>query len=102
MLKTRNKITNAFRDGIFPLGKNVQKEQTKVVNLGSMHRPSNELRDSIEKIKSNSNLGTKINKKNITLNNIEDFLNDILAEKIDNKYDAEKEYRKKIKMMKNC
>ena len=32
----------------------------------------------------------------MTLSIIEDFLNDILAGKIDNKYDAEKEYRKKI------
>ena len=32
----------------------------------------------------------------MTLSIIEDFLNDILAGKIDNKYDAEKEFRKKI------
>ena len=72
-----------------------KKKQTKVLNFGWMHRPSNELRDLIEKIKSNSNLGTKINGKKVTLSTIEDFLSDMLAVKIDNKYDAEKEYRKK-------
>ena len=76
----------------------MQKEQTKVVNLGWLHRPSNEFRGLIEKIKSSINLGAKFNGKKITLNNIEEFLIDILAGKIDNKYDAEKEYRKNIQV----
>ena len=65
LFETRNKIINAFRDGIFPLAKYVQKEQTKEINLGWMHRPSTELRDLIEKIKSNSNLEAKINGKKL-------------------------------------
>ena len=96
LLETRNKIINGFRDGIFPLAKDVQKKQTKVGNLDWMHRPSNELRDLIEKIKSSSNLGATINGKKITLSNIEDSLNNILSGKIDIKYDAEKKYRKRI------
>ena len=63
LYQTRNKIINAFSDGIFPLAKNVQKEQAQVINLGWMHRPSNELRELIKKVKSNSNLGAKINGK---------------------------------------
>ena len=49
LFETRNKIINAFRD----------------LNFGWMHRSSNELRDLIEKIKSNSNLGAKINGKKL-------------------------------------
>ena len=39
LLKTRNKIVRAFEDVIFPFAKNVQKKETKKVNLGWMHRP---------------------------------------------------------------
>ena len=63
--ETKNKIINAFIDGIFPLAKKVQNEQTKVVNLEWKHRPRNELRDLKEKIKSNSDLGARINGKKL-------------------------------------
>ena len=49
LFETRNKIINAFRDGIFPFAKNLQKEQTKEVNLNLINRASNELDDVIKK-----------------------------------------------------
>ena len=42
-----------------------KKKQTNIVNLDWMHRPSNELRDLIEKIKSSNNLGAKSNGKKL-------------------------------------
>ena len=96
LLETRNKIINAFRDGIFPFVKNVQKEWSKKVNLYWINRPINELDDVIKKIRSESGLNVIINKKKISLNNTEDFLKEILTGKIDNRNDAKKEYLKKI------
>ena len=96
LLKTRNKIIMAFEDGIFPLAKNVQKRETKEINLGWTHRPKNELENVIEKIKSDTDLNVIIDKKKIALSNLEEFLNDIVAGKINNKCDAKQEYLKKI------
>ena len=90
LLDTRNKIINAFRDGTYTFAKNIQKEQTKKVNLNWINRPSNELDDVIKNISSESGLNVIIDKKKITLNNTEDFLKDILTGKIDNRNDAKK------------
>ena len=63
---TRNKIIKAFQDGTFPLAKNVQKKkQIKEVNLDWMHRPNDELRGVMEKIKSKSGLETSIDGKKL-------------------------------------
>ena len=50
LLETRNKIIRAFEDGIFPFTKDVQKKETKEVNLDWMHRPKNELENVIESL----------------------------------------------------
>ena len=39
--------------------------------------------------------------KKITLSNVKDFLDDILTGEIDNEYDAEKDYLKKIQSDEN-
>ena len=96
LFEKRNKIINAFDDGIFPFAKDVQKKETKEVNLDWMHRPKNQLQNVIENIKSDSDLNVIIAKKKIALSDMEYVLNDIVTEKINNKYDAKQEYLKKI------
>ena len=85
LLKTRNKIIRAFEDGIFPLAKDVQKKETKKLNLGWKHRPKNELENMIKNIRSDTDLNVIIDKKKIALSEIESFLNDIVTGKINNK-----------------
>ena len=60
----------------------MQKKETKKVNLDWMHRPKDELENVIEKIKSSSDLNVIIDKKKIALSDIEDFLNDIVTERL--------------------
>ena len=96
LLKTRNKIITAFEDGNFPLAKDVQKKETKEVNLGWMHRPNNEPENVIKKIRSGTDLNVIIYKKKTALSDIEGFLNDIVTGKINSKYDAKQEFLKKI------
>ena len=85
LLKTRNKIIRACEDGIFPLAKDVQKKETKKLNLGWKHRPKNELENVIKKIRSDTDLNVIIDKKKIALSEIESFMNDIVTGKIKNK-----------------
>ena len=61
-----------------------------------MHRPKNELENVIKKIRSDADLNVIIDKKKITLSDIEGFLNDIVTGKINNKFDAKQEHVKKI------
>ena len=95
LFKVRNKIIKVFEDGTFQLAEDVQEKQTKEVNFEWLHRPKDELESVIEEIKLNSGLESSICGKKVTLSVLEDFLNDIVTGKIDNKYDAEKENREK-------
>ena len=62
LFETRNRIINPFRDGTFPLAKDVQKKETKEVNLGWIHRPKNELENVIKKIRADTDLNVIIDK----------------------------------------
>ena len=66
-----------------------------------MHRPVNEFENLLERIKSNSELNTSVNKNRIDLKKTENFLKDILVGKFDNKYEKEKDYLKKVCPIKN-
>ena len=66
-----------------------------------MHRPVNEFENLLERIKSNSELNTSVNKNRIDLKKTENFLKDILVGKFDNKYEKEKDYLKKLCLVKN-
>ena len=78
LLETRNNIINAFRDGTFPLAKNVQKGQTKEAKIDWMHRPISELKDLKDKLDTYSKLSTAVSDKKIGVDSIKIFLNGIL------------------------
>ena len=59
-----------------------------------MHRPKNELENLIKKVRSDNDLSVVIDGKEITPEGIEEFLNDIVTGKIDNKYNAKQKFLK--------
>ena len=88
LLETRNKIINAFRDGTFPLAKNVKKEQTKETKIVWMHRPISGFKDLKDSLDAYSKLSTTVDDEKFEIDAMKSFLNGILSGRInkDNKY----------------
>ena len=82
LLETRNKIINGFRNRIFSLAKNVQKEQTREAKIDWMHRPISGLKDLKDNLDTYSKLSTTVGDNQIGIDVIKHFLNGILSGRI--------------------
>ena len=73
LLETRNKIINGFRNRIFSLAKNVQKEQTKEAKIDWMHRPIIGLKDLKDNLDTYSKLSNTVGDNQIGIYVIKHF-----------------------------
>ena len=94
----KNKIINIIKEEQGYSSKSDEKTKDKSVNLKWTKYPDN-FENLINEYNTEPDFGVDFvdDNKSVNLKNIGNFINDILSGKINNKYDAEDEYVKKIK-----